>query len=216
MPNTHDYGDLVKVSVTFRNASDNTVMDPDVVKLTYRKPGGTVVTLVYLTDAALVKDSTGVYHADLGANESGQWYYRWWSTGDGQAADEGTFEIKSSQAITPTISDEQVPASRTFALARSDDGLTAASKSFAIGTTTTLAVDFAADLPANGRVTDADAPTIHEGTAGGVTFGDVGPRHTKSQFRITFVTAGAYDIDVPVTYDSAATSLGRITVNVVQ
>ena len=84
------------VGATFRNAAGQLV-DPATVTCEYKKPDGTVTTLVYGQDAAVVKDSTGVYHADLNANVSGTWYYRWSSTGPNQAADESRFSVGISE-----------------------------------------------------------------------------------------------------------------------
>lgn len=91
--NQHNLGDLVRTSAVFSNQTTGLAMDPTVVKLSVCTPDGVVVTYVYGTDAIVVKDSTGHYHADLDANQDGLWYYRWWSTGTGQAADELEFEV---------------------------------------------------------------------------------------------------------------------------
>jgi hypothetical protein len=42
--------------------------------------------LTYGVGAELVKDSTGVYHVDIDADEAGKWLYRFYSTGTGQAS----------------------------------------------------------------------------------------------------------------------------------
>ena len=52
----------------------------------YKDPSGNTTSLTYGVDAALVKDSTGVYHVDVDADEVGWWHYRVYSTGTGQAA----------------------------------------------------------------------------------------------------------------------------------
>jgi hypothetical protein len=44
----------------------------------------------------LLRTQTGNYHVDVNADESGTWFYRFESTGTGQAADEGTFEVSES------------------------------------------------------------------------------------------------------------------------
>lgn len=93
--NRYDKGDKVRVSGVFTNAAGSAV-DPDVVRFKYRAPGASTVTLVYGTDAALVKDSTGNYHADVDCAASGVLRYRWESTGSGQAAAEGEFVIERS------------------------------------------------------------------------------------------------------------------------
>jgi len=92
MANTYDYGDLVRVTGTFTNAA-GTATDPTAVLCKYRNPSGTITTLTYGTDAALVKSATGIYYTDINANESGVWRYRIYSTGTGQGAAETFFEV---------------------------------------------------------------------------------------------------------------------------
>lgn len=89
-------GNLVRLSATFTDNSTSTPVDPTNVYLRVRAPGGTVTTYTYGVDAALVKDSTGNYHLDLDAATRGEWTYRWYSTGTGQAAGEASFTIRAS------------------------------------------------------------------------------------------------------------------------
>ncbi len=104
--NTHDLGDLVRLSTFdadhpddgFMDENLETLMDPDVVKLNIRSPAGTVTTLTYGTDA-IIKDAAGQYHYDMSADESGEWRYRWWSTGNGQAAEERRFMVRRALAV---------------------------------------------------------------------------------------------------------------------
>jgi hypothetical protein len=93
---TYDKGDSVRCRGSFKNSS-NAAIDPTTVSFKYKDPSGNVATLVYGTDVALVKDSTGNYHVDVDADESGTWYYRFESTGTGQAADEESFIVDESQ-----------------------------------------------------------------------------------------------------------------------
>lgn len=93
--NRYDKGDLVRVSALFENSA-GTDLDPTTVTFKYKNPAGTTTTLVYGTDAALVKDSTGNYHVDVNANASGLWLYRWESSTTGQAAQEGQFLVEPS------------------------------------------------------------------------------------------------------------------------
>lgn len=97
--NTHDYGDLVRVSAEFRDAETEALIDPTAVKLSVRNPSGTVTTYTYGDDDALLRTETGKYEQDVSADEAGRWYYRWWSTGDGQAAEERSFEVRPAQAV---------------------------------------------------------------------------------------------------------------------
>ncbi len=95
---THDLGDLVRVSVEFRNTSGD-LADPTAVNMSQRTPAGVTTTYIYSTDAELVKDSTGKYHVDVSASEAGVWYYRFFSTGTGQAAEERQFKVRPAVAV---------------------------------------------------------------------------------------------------------------------
>jgi hypothetical protein len=92
----YDLGDAVTVRAAFTNPTTQAALDPDAVFFKYKNPAGTIVTLQYGSDAALVKDSTGIYHVDVNANAAGKWLYRFYSTGTGQAAEEGAFKIRRS------------------------------------------------------------------------------------------------------------------------
>lgn len=74
----------VRVAANFQD-EDRVDIDPDTVTVKFYSPSGTISTYVYLTDAALIKASTGDYYIDFTPNESGRWYYRWSSTGTNKA-----------------------------------------------------------------------------------------------------------------------------------
>lgn len=97
MATSYDLGDLVRVSGAFTTAA-GVAQDPSVVKCSVRSPAGVVTTYTYGTDPELMKDSTGNYHIDVSAATIGTYYYRWFSTGTGQAADEGWFEVIDARA----------------------------------------------------------------------------------------------------------------------
>lgn len=88
----YDVGDSVKVSGTFKVAGVDT--DPTTVTVSYKKPDGTVVSKVYLTDAEVVKDATGQYHMDIPVDASGRWHYRFVGTDAAKAAEEGDFYVR--------------------------------------------------------------------------------------------------------------------------
>lgn len=68
--------------------------DPTVITLSYRPgPGAAVVTAIY-PEAPIVRDGTGLYHADLdttGTSPSAEWTYVWDGTGAIQAAAANAF-----------------------------------------------------------------------------------------------------------------------------
>lgn len=93
--NAYDIGDLVRCAGTFASSGAN--VNPSAVMFKVRSPAGVVTTYTYGQDAALVRDATGVYHVDVSADEPGDWAYRFWSTGTGQAAAEGRFGVRYSR-----------------------------------------------------------------------------------------------------------------------
>lgn len=92
---SYHVGDLIRVAAVFTNVA-GTAVDPTAVFVKYKDPGGTVTTLTYGVDAALVRDSAGNYHVDIDADEAGTWTYRFFSTGTGQAANEKRFTVLAS------------------------------------------------------------------------------------------------------------------------
>lgn len=89
-------GSLVRCSGRFATAF-GVAQDPGTVTFTVKDPSGDVTTLVYDVDDEVKKDSTGVYHIDVDADEPGGWYFRFAGTGSGQAAAEGQFRVDSSK-----------------------------------------------------------------------------------------------------------------------
>lgn len=95
----YDVGDLARVTAVFTDGETGAAVDPDTVSLQYRPDGDETITLVYGTDAEVVKDSTGHYHADIDLDSAGTWRYRWQSTGEGQAAEEGYFMVRTQMVV---------------------------------------------------------------------------------------------------------------------
>lgn len=94
--NEFSVGDLVRITAEFRDIAA-ALTDPAVVRFQKKNPAGTVVAYLYGTDGQLVKDSTGKYHVDVDANLAGTWFYRFYSTGSAQAAEEKEFRVAGSQ-----------------------------------------------------------------------------------------------------------------------
>jgi hypothetical protein len=97
--NIHDLGDVIRVSAAFINGGTDDPIDPDVVKLSIRTPAGVVTTHTYGIGGTIVKEAVGQYFAHIDANQAGFWFYRWWSTGLGQAARENEFKVRGAQAV---------------------------------------------------------------------------------------------------------------------
>ena len=77
--------------------SAGTATDPATVKFAYQAAAiGTTTTLTYGTDVALVKKSTGTFYVDIDTGETaGEYDWRWFTTGTGQAAEQGEFYVRS-------------------------------------------------------------------------------------------------------------------------
>lgn len=94
MTNLYTKGQKVRCSVNF--TVSGTLTDPTTVTFKYKKPGlTTVTTLVYGTDAALVKDAVGQYHADIITDKNGEWQFRFEGTGTCTAVEEQPFKVAS-------------------------------------------------------------------------------------------------------------------------
>ena len=90
---SYDLGDTRKLSATFTVAANSpAATDPTTLTFSIREPDGVVTSYVYLTDAELVKDSTGVYHVDWLIAKVGRHTYRWVGTGAAAETDTGEFE----------------------------------------------------------------------------------------------------------------------------
>jgi hypothetical protein len=93
--NVYDRGDVTRISVAFTNAA-GAAADPTVVRVLYKSLESAVTTLVYPTDAALVKDSTGNYHVDIDLLAEGVWSIRIEGTGVVAAAAELQVNVRDS------------------------------------------------------------------------------------------------------------------------
>lgn len=92
---TYTIGDLVRISGAFKDVN-GVYADPSTTVLRVLKPDGTTE----LTPA-LIHDALGKFHADVSADKSGRWNYRFTGTGVVQAAAEGRFDVQKSQFTNP-------------------------------------------------------------------------------------------------------------------
>lgn len=91
----YDIGDRVRVSATFRDPESDAYVDPSTVTVKHRRESGSITTLVYGTDAAVVRDAVGRYHVDLDVDAAGAWHVRFESSGTYRTAQELTFTVRS-------------------------------------------------------------------------------------------------------------------------
>lgn len=93
--NVYTKGRLVRFAALFKNAA-GAAADPTGVSFKTRSPAGTLITYVYPTDVALVRDSTGNYHIDVAVGESGEWHHRWEGTGAVVTAEDSQLVVEPS------------------------------------------------------------------------------------------------------------------------
>jgi len=91
----HYYRKGQKVRFTNEFKVAGVLTDPTTVTCKVMNPSGDITTYVYGTDAALVKDSTGIYHVDVVCNLKKEWNVRFEGTGTCVAVDELTVGVAS-------------------------------------------------------------------------------------------------------------------------
>lgn len=85
---TYYPGDSIQVKGEFRNALTGALADPSTVALTVKAPH----TVAH--DLATVRESLGVYTADVVLTESGTWIFRWSGKGNIAAVTETTVVVQ--------------------------------------------------------------------------------------------------------------------------
>lgn len=96
--NSYFVGRVVTMSATLQDISTTPAVptDGDTVTFKLRLPDRSLVTYVYGVDAALERESTGVYKIEFPTTMEGVHYYRFESTGAAAAAGEGEFVVMES------------------------------------------------------------------------------------------------------------------------
>lgn len=89
-------GELVRVSGAFTNAA-GAAADPTGVGFKYKDPEGSLTAYVYGVGVQLARASAGNFYVDIDANQVGTWHWRFYATGTGQTADEGSFTVGESE-----------------------------------------------------------------------------------------------------------------------
>lgn len=128
-------------------------------------------------------------------------------------------QLSGSSSSLLTDSDfENVPDALTWKLVLNSSSELVGDKTRVLKRSTgekTFAVDFAIDLPVNGKISTVNSVSIDSGTAGGVTFGTDGRERNLAKVRITGVTVGTYVIAVEVTDSESNPHTGKVTLKVV-
>jgi hypothetical protein len=112
MINLYKKGQKVRCSVDFR--VDEVLTDPSIVNFKFKKPSGGLTMWVYGTDIAVVRESTGLYYADVITDEKGEWSFRFEGTGICTAVEEASFNVTT--LFDGVLPDENPPTSELTAL----------------------------------------------------------------------------------------------------
>lgn len=92
--NSYALGNVVRLTGAFATSA-GVAIDPTVVGCQVRAPGGTITSELY-GGGAVQREAAGSYYLDVTPDEGGEWVYRWYSTGTGQAAGQGVFTVEWS------------------------------------------------------------------------------------------------------------------------
>ena len=89
----YDRSQIVRIDGAFTYIN-GTAADPSAIMLTVLSPSGVTSSYTYGSSPDTIdKASVGNYYADVLADESGDWYYKWEGTGLNSAVDEGQFMV---------------------------------------------------------------------------------------------------------------------------
>jgi hypothetical protein len=93
--NQYLQGSLVTVSAAFIDDVTRTPVDPSSITLKIGTGPMAETVYTYGSGNVIVRDATGVYHAEIDTTSfvAGIWYYQWDGTGNCQAIDAEQFQI---------------------------------------------------------------------------------------------------------------------------
>lgn len=94
--NAYDIGDEVTLTGVFTDTA-SALADPTTITFRLRTPDGGSTSLVYGTDAALTRSTTGTYIVNWLTSAPGDYFYRYVGTGNVKSAGERQFRVKGSR-----------------------------------------------------------------------------------------------------------------------
>lgn len=123
-------------------------------------------------------------------------------------------EIEAAGMLTD-VEQDPVGAEQLFIATRKAGGLVGdKDRTIGVGTSPLVGVDFRNVAPAGRQIINVDDWEIVSGTAGGVTFGDVGRDKQTAKCQVTGVTPGTYRVKCRVTFYGGAIDTCVITLKV--
>lgn len=94
-PERYIPGQLIRLSIAVEDIAE-AAQDPGALRLLVKAPDATTTLYTYGTDAEIVRDAAGGYHADILLDAAGQWRYRWEGDAPFAGAAEGFVVVNPS------------------------------------------------------------------------------------------------------------------------
>ncbi len=103
MSNDYLVGETARLSVaiTDSTAAPAAPADPGVLRLKVKSPNNQVQTYTYGASGEVIRDATGLFHADILLNAPGTWAWRWETDAPNAGADEGTLAVRPTRFKEP-------------------------------------------------------------------------------------------------------------------
>ena len=89
-------GDFARISLGVADLT-GLIADPGGLVLRVKSASGSVTAYTYGSDAVIVRDGVGAYHADIPLTAPGQWAYRWECSAPNAGAAEGVINVQKSR-----------------------------------------------------------------------------------------------------------------------
>lgn len=91
-------GDVAYISLALSDLS-GAPADPGALRLRVKAPDGTLSTYTYGGGPQIVRDGTGIYHAEVALDAAGAWHFRWESDAPNPGAAEGALVARASRVL---------------------------------------------------------------------------------------------------------------------
>lgn len=89
-------GSTFTIDAQFKDARSGAVYDPTVLTLALKSPSGAVTNYAYNTDAEIIRDAAGKFHADVFLGAAGQWHWKWTVADSTKLVIEGRVSVVAS------------------------------------------------------------------------------------------------------------------------
>jgi len=95
-------GNTLVTDITVRDDA-GALVDPTALTLSVRTPSGTSTTFTYPSDAEVIRDSVGVFHAEVVLSEIGVWEYEWSTTSPSRVSGDQVYVVSDPTSSSPAV-----------------------------------------------------------------------------------------------------------------